>query len=279
MAALEDNSVAWIHDDSELSLAGLQNKLLLVGDGSGGWARPAGGQPSTHVLKLDDLARPGLVAAEYHALRLAEQIGISNLSPELAHVGERQCIIVRRYDRTIDASGTPLRHHQEDLCQALGFDQDANRGRGKYEAHGGPTLRDAAELLARFASVAAAELAALLRLTVLNVAVGNADAHGKNLSVLLAKDGHITLAPAYDVVPTVLWPKLRVRPAMTVNGRSDLTTITGADLIAEATRWGIPSTQSRSIISDTLQRIAAETIEHDGLARYVATSVPRLSAP
>ena len=101
VAALEDNSVAWIHDDSELSLAGLQNKLLLVGDGSGGWARPAGGQPSTHVLKLDDLARPGLVAAEYHALRLAEQIGISNLSPELAHVGERQCIIVRRYDRTI----------------------------------------------------------------------------------------------------------------------------------------------------------------------------------
>ena len=36
-----------IHDDSELSLAGLQDKLLLVDLGAGRWGRPVHGRPST----------------------------------------------------------------------------------------------------------------------------------------------------------------------------------------------------------------------------------------
>lgn len=38
-----------VRNDTELSLAGLQNKLLLVATGDG-WGRPVNGQPSTHIL-------------------------------------------------------------------------------------------------------------------------------------------------------------------------------------------------------------------------------------
>src|SRR4051812_1118483 len=47
------------HDDSELSLAGLQDKLLLVKLEDGSWGRPLRGRPSTHILKADDPYRPG----------------------------------------------------------------------------------------------------------------------------------------------------------------------------------------------------------------------------
>jgi serine/threonine-protein kinase HipA len=42
VAALPDNPLG-IHSDSELSLAGLQDKMLLVRLGDGSWARPIGG--------------------------------------------------------------------------------------------------------------------------------------------------------------------------------------------------------------------------------------------
>lgn len=43
-----------IRDDSELSIAGLQNKLLVCALDDGGWGRPVNGRPSTHIMKLDD---------------------------------------------------------------------------------------------------------------------------------------------------------------------------------------------------------------------------------
>lgn len=77
---LEDNPLG-IEDDSELSLAGIQNKLLLVRDGKR-WARPTGGWPSTHILKIDSPYHPGLVEAEHACMRLAAAAGlhVANLS-------------------------------------------------------------------------------------------------------------------------------------------------------------------------------------------------------
>ena len=58
------------HEDSELSLAGLQDKLLLVRLPDGGWGRPTGGRPSTHILKREDTRFPGLTRAEGQCLAL-----------------------------------------------------------------------------------------------------------------------------------------------------------------------------------------------------------------
>ena len=53
-----------LHPDSELSLAGLQDKLLLVDTGTA-WGRPVNGFPSTHILKLDNAVLRGVVRAEH----------------------------------------------------------------------------------------------------------------------------------------------------------------------------------------------------------------------
>lgn len=79
-----DDALAWeirlvadapgfgIRDDSELSIAGLQNKLLVVVLGDGRWGRPVNGQPSTHIVKVADERFPGLLAAE-HACRSSHE--------------------------------------------------------------------------------------------------------------------------------------------------------------------------------------------------------------
>lgn len=73
VSTLTRNPLA-LHDDSELSLAGLQDKLLLVRTPQG-WARPRNGHPSTHVLKVEDRRFPGMALLEAAALRLGYAVG------------------------------------------------------------------------------------------------------------------------------------------------------------------------------------------------------------
>lgn len=260
---LPDKPLA-IHDDSELSLDGLQDKMLLVATAEG-WGRPVHGYPSTHILKVDDSVRPGLVAAEADCLRLAKLCGLTTVEVALEEIGERTCLIVSRFDRRVRSDGTIERVHQEDLCQALSRDPDAAGGRGKYERAGGPSLAEAADLLDRYAADPGAELDRLLAATTFTVLIGNADAHGKNLSLLHPTAETIELAPLYDTVPTMLWPKLRTTAAMSIAGRWELSAITKSDLVSEAMGWHVPRARAGGVIEETAERVraAAEGIAAD----------------
>lgn len=118
-------------DDSELSLAGMQDKLLLVRTDVGcGWGRPVGGYPSTHILKVDPpkSALRGVVEQEAAALEVAQRVGLTTISPTIVHHGDSAWLIVERYDRSTDENGCVTRIHQEDLAQAAGIDRDATDG-------------------------------------------------------------------------------------------------------------------------------------------------------
>jgi serine/threonine-protein kinase HipA len=240
---LDDHPLG-LYDDSELSVAGLQDKMLLVADGDG-WARPVHGYPSTHILKVDDRFRRGLVRAEHGCLTLARLAGLPAACSQILNVEDAECIIVSRFDRRTDSDGTIHRIHQEDACQALGIDPERNRRLAKYEEFGGPSLVHIAELLDVWGAGGADELGALLDQVVFTVAIGNADAHGKNIALLHPEPGLIKLAPLYDTVPTALWPKLRSTAAMKVNGKGDLSRITIEDIVAEAQRWNLEPRSAR----------------------------------
>ena len=252
-----------VHDDSELSLAGLQDKLLLVKLGDGSWARPLGGRPSTHILKVDDPRHPGLVEAEALCLDLARAVGLTTVESELARIGSSPCLIVSRFDR--DLTGSEVRRvHQEDLCQALGIDPDGARGRAKYETGGGPSLRRAADLLDAYAAGAKAELDRLVAIVTFTVLIGNADAHGKNLALLHPTPEEISLAPLYDTVPTALWPNLRTDGAMAIGGQPSLADVTLADILREAVAWGHPEDRARAIAIETIEGVAT-AIDHEAI--------------
>jgi serine/threonine-protein kinase HipA len=269
---LPDRPLA-IHDDSELSIAGLQDKLLLVRMHDRSWGRPTHGYPSSHILKVDDALRPGLVAAEAECLRLAARVGLTRVEVELDTIAERLCLVVSRFDRQIDPDGATVRRiHQEDLCQALARNPDAARGRGKYQDAGGPSLREAAELLDLYSANPQEQLDRLLATATFTVLIGNADAHGKNLALLHPTPETVELAPLYDTVPTVLWPKLRKRAAMSIAGRWDLGSIAVESLLDEAGGWRHPRARARKVVTDTAERLREAAIDlgtDSPLTRYV----------
>lgn len=271
VGALDQNPLG-VHDDSELSLAGLQNKLLLV-KVANGWARPLHGRPSTHILKAEDRRYEGLAQAEADCLVLARAVGLTTVDSTLEIFAGIPCLITERYDRIVAADGSVSRIHQEDLCQAVGVDGAANRGRAKYQrrAGGGPGLREAARLLDAYAEDAVAELARLVSAVAFTVVIGNADAHAKNLSFLHKTATSIRLAPLYDTVPTMLWPSLTDEGAMSVNDRFPLGRLTLADIIDEAASWSFDRQAAEQAATETLERVltAAAGLSLDRLATLI----------
>jgi serine/threonine-protein kinase HipA len=243
-----------VHDDSELSLAGLQDKLLLVELGDGSWGRPLGGKPSTHILKVDDPRHPGLVDAEALCLELARAAGLTTIESRLMRIGETQCLLVSRFDRL--AEGEEVRRiHQEDLCQATGVDPEDNCGRAKYERAGGPSLRQAAALLDAYAVDPVDQLDRLVAVVTFTVLIGNADAHGKNLALLHPTPENVSLAPLYDTVPTALWSNLRSEAAIAIGGQVSLPDVTIDDIVREAGAWSLPEDRARSVAIETIETV------------------------
>lgn len=273
-----------VHEDSELSLAGLQDKLLLVRLPDGGWGRPLGGRPSTHILKREDTRFPGMIKAEAECLAIARAVSLTTVETETVELGSHSCLIVSRFDRVVDADGEVHRVHQEDLCQALGIDPSGGRGRAKYEQRTvGPSLRHAAELLDAYGGDPVAELDRLVAVVAYTVAIGNADAHGKNFALLHPDPGTISLAPLYDTLPTALWPRLRSDAAMAIGGQVALADVGIEDIVREAIRWSYPADRARRIATETFEGIAAAieegVVPADGeVGQLVATRTRALLA-
>jgi len=258
-----------------LSLAGVQDKLLLTRQG-GRWHRPGAGQPSTHILKPQPRAFPDLVEAELFGLRFARAVGAEAASARAATFGERRVLVVERYDRVVERydrvvrDGRVRRVHQEDFCQAGGRAPEQ-----KYEADGGPGWRDVAGILRRVAHDPRRDLLELVRAVAITVLVGNADAHARNLSLLLGPEGH-RLGPLYDVVPTLHVqqaagsPPLDTRMAMAVNGVWEIGAVTQDDVLAEVVRWPVPRSAAERVLGEVQLRGATFTAGQEGrVARAV----------
>ena len=243
-----------LHDDSRLSIAGLQNKLLLVRVKDGVWGRPINGLPSTHILKTEAQGFTGLIEAEAACLRMAREIGLTEVDIQVQSFADIPCLVVSRFDRRLTEGGQVERIHQEDACQALAIDSEKNQRRGKYEYFGGPSLRHIAGLLDLYARRSALELDRLIAMITFNVIIGNADAHGKNVALLHPSPEAISLAPAYDTVPTLLWPKLQTQMAMRVGNALMLERVTSSDVIDEAAGWKHDKQRARTVSGDTAEQ-------------------------
>ena len=186
-----------------------------------------------------------------------------------------QVVVVSRYDRLRHADGSVTRLHQEDLAQALAVDTVS--GGAKYEADGGKGLRDVAAMLTVVASPH--DVHNLLRATVLNVVVGNGDAHAKNLSVLHPADGSVSLAPLYDVTPTTFYRQIPTSQGprdlddtmgMFVGGKRSIHAVGRDDLIAEGRSWGLLASVAGEIVEETIAVLESIEVDEAPQARVPA---------
>ena len=264
VAALRQHPLG-VDRDVRVSLGGLQSKLLLV-QVDGGWARPAGGTPSTHILKPDPPEFPGLVASEAFAQRVAALAGLDAAEVRLEAFGDRPVLVVTRFDRELKG-GRLVRRHQEDGCQALGTNPS---GPAKYQASDGVvSYQRLAAVLAAHASDQTDQFRRLGAMVTFTVAIGNTDAHLRNHSFMHGT-GTLSLAPVYDAAPTVQFAGTRDL-ALWVGGQAMLAVVTRGHIAREVASWGMETDEAAEVVDLTLQRTADALSE----AAQATPEVPR----
>jgi len=228
-----------------LSLAGVQEKLVLTRMPDGSWGRPVDGTPSTHILKPEVAAYPQTVENEVFCMRLAKYLAVDVAEVEMTEIADRNLIVVKRFDRHVSSDGSVERIHQEDFCQALGLSPDV-----KYEEDGGPSLQRIAGILGSV--TAPGSLEKLLQAVTFNALIGNGDAHAKNFSLLHHASGALTLAPLYDLLCTLHYGDDQL--AMYIDNVHRTSRVTTERIVNEAARWGLARDHSMTIIENLLTK-------------------------
>ena len=225
------------------SLAGAQAKFALARIG-GSWYRPDAQTPSTHIVKPGAARNKHIEAFEARAMDLVRRAGFAVPQARVAHFDDQSAYVVERFDRELMPSGFSRRLHVEDLQQALGRDPE-----GKYLT----SPADAIALLRHHDS----ELAyCFVEQLAINTAIGNADAHAKNYSIMLENEPR--LSPLYDLVPLGAYPQYSQRLTMPIGSRRHTGNITLKDWTALAVDCDLEPDHVVSIVSDVNQRLSSQ---------------------
>lgn len=238
-----------------LSIAGYQDKLAVhLSDGRMYLANAR--YASTHILKPEptDPRMAGLVSNEHYCMRLAAALKLEVAKVDLWRL-PTPVLVVERFDRQRATDGV-RRIHVIDTCQALdlpvSFKYERNLGSGRDLRH----IRDGVSFERLFSVVRHTPKKAMTRLALLRWAlfqflIGNADAHGKNVSFYCRPEG-LALAPFYDLVSVVQFPGVEHELAMAYGDEFELGAVTPYDMADFAKRTGTP----RSLLAREMRNMA-----------------------
>jgi serine/threonine-protein kinase HipA len=107
-------------------------------------------------------------------------------------------------------------------------------------------VRECVALLREWSTTPVLDIRAFVDGLILNMLIGNADAHGKNYSMLYL-GGERHLAPFYDLVATIAWPELSTRLAMSIGNGKNVNDVNPAHFkgMAEESSLGWPMVRER----------------------------------
>ncbi len=232
---------------SHLSLTGASGKVgLYLDKENNAWYRPIGSAPSTHILKQSHVRLERIVTNEQLCLLTAKKLGIEVPESFIIRSEENDAdtllFATERYDRKISDNARrindlilPYRLHQEDFAQALGVP-----AADKYEKNNAHYLKRAFDLLLKYSANPLTDQLKLWDICIFNYLVGNTDNHIKNLSLLYSTDmKKIRLAPAYDIVSTVIYEGSTKNMALSIGGNYDIYKISRESFEKEAKDIGI----------------------------------------
>ena len=201
------------YDGFRMSAAGAQDKLI---------ARirrdrlvlPLFGAASTDIIKPGVTRLPDSVCNELFCQRLAAACGLDAAACDVVRFGRETCYRTVRFDR-YERDGRIWRWHQEDFCQVLDLEPEQ-----KYQEEGGPSvarcLRAIRDLRLGFAGQKK-----FLDYVIFNCLIGNADAHGKNFSILY-RNAVLEVAPLYDAMSTSIYEGATTHMAMRIGSAVSL---------------------------------------------------------
>jgi serine/threonine-protein kinase HipA len=246
--------------DGRLSMSGAQDKLVLyrrpaVGLGPNEsqprYALPVAGAPSTVLVKRERGRFPGLVHNELACMDLMRAAGVPTAF-HAPHALDGGLYEMARFDRVLNEDGSVVRHHAEDGCQLTGRTSLA-----KYAHRNGPTYAELVSVLNRHGLAPLEDGELLYRWAVANLALGNRDGHAKNVSVLHVQPMIVRLAPAYDVVCTLVYPTLDDELPLRFGGQLTVAALTPRSLAKAAREFRLAPARARDLMAAVCDGIVA----------------------
>jgi len=256
-----------------MSIAGVQDKLMVYLD------RPLddGGRlflvepplASTHILKPDPARQvtPHLVVNEHFCMSLARRMKLPVAEVSIYRT-PRPVLVVRRFDRLAaqaveQGANQPSvqRLHIIDAAQASdlpeSYKYERNLGSGEHVRN----IREGVSFEMLFERVEQTVNKAVARMTLLRWAlfqflIGNCDAHGKNFSFFVRREG-LDPAPWYDLVSVVQYPGIAHELAMAWGDAFSLKEVGAFQLADFAQRCGV----DRNLLKREAARLAKLAVE------------------
>jgi len=221
-------------------------ELLLVGTSMGG-ARPKTVVEDEEGLWLAKFNRPNddrwnMARVEHAMLLLAAKCGVQVAKSRVVAVGERDVLLVKRFDRERVREGY-RRSRMVSALTLLGAEDTAqSRTRWSY-----PTL---VEQLRRSCGQARRDSHELFRRICFNALISNTDDHPRN-HAFLAHGDDWQLSPAYDLTPMPHVSAERRDLAMEVGPAGRWAN--AENLVSEAPRFLLEPAEARAIV-DTMEK-------------------------
>jgi serine/threonine-protein kinase HipA len=263
LMALADQIIAAENDPHAPKPAGPdaeQAELLVRAGTSMGGARPKATVEEGDALWLAKFSRAddrwNNPRAEHAVMTLARECGIATAVTRLTTIGDRDVILVKRFDREKAEHGW-LRTRMVSGLTLLNADED-ERAKWSY-------LLLADELRRCAAQDQGKELAELYRRICFNALVTNLDDHPRNHAVLAGGRGW-TLSPAYDLTPTPVIATER-NLAMSFGDRGRL--VNRSNLLSRCDRFLLTHEEAERIL-DTMA--ATVRLAWYGIARSAGLS-------
>lgn len=176
---------------------------------------------------------------EYATMLLAKTCGITVPELRLVTVGDKDVLLIQRFDRCKTTAG----YQRFGFLSALSLMEWDERDRTQWSY---PALADKmrAAILAQ-----PDELNELFRRMVFNVLCRNTDDHPRNHGFLWNKDG-LALSPAYDIVPTPARPGIGTgfSLSMSLGDQGREATLTNA--MSLSARFGLPHKEALLIVEE-----------------------------
>lgn len=197
------------------------------------------------IFKIDHINYQGLSINEDISMKMAKRLGFDVAETHLTKDGKG--LVVERFD--IDSDGKFI--HFEDFCALTLKD---SIGEGKYTGSMELALKTLRQVMMAYnhtdGEIREAQKQ-LVKLTMMNMAVGNTDAHFKNIGILV-KNGKVQLSPTYDIVAVTAFNP-HDKMALSVCGSKDTT------FSKNFLRWVIESARmSRQDIEQYRDQLIAE---------------------
>ncbi|MDD5391542.1 MAG: type II toxin-antitoxin system HipA family toxin [Thiothrix sp.] len=241
------------HYGQRFSLAGVQMKFSGKHQ-DGRYHVTQAGELGDWIIKTPSTLYPGVPLNEYSSMQLAKLAGVEipeirllpmaslNGLPNIALPAETHAYAIRRFDRD-EAGG---RIHSEDFAQILQKYPHEKYRDSNYEMLG--------RILHQYSHDNISDLQQLARRLLVNILLGNGDAHLKNWTVHYPNGITPQLAPAYDILHTQAYIANETQIALNMGDEKAWHTLGWQHFQRWANKIGVAWPVIETALQDTLQR-------------------------